>query len=105
MVRALDDPGEMAFGLSAEPAPPVTADVVEGSNAARRVADDQDALAEDVLGEVVARLRNLLLAADAQPGSEENPLPFKVEDIGRVVVFGGQGREDARGKLRRCIRS
>ena len=69
----------------------VPAHVVEAVQRAVLRADQQDALAQHVERQEVAGLRDLLLAADAEPLAGEQPLALRLERRGRAVGVGGQG--------------
>ena len=68
----------------------VTADVGEGVELALLVLADNDRLAGDAHGRVVARLRKLFGAADAQPILHEYLFDLFVEDVPRGVHVPGQ---------------
>ena len=68
----------------------MTTDVVEGPRRPIGAADDEDALAADLAGEEVARLRNLALPADIQPGGAVEFLELSLENP--VVGVEGAGR-------------
>jgi hypothetical protein len=91
MVRTLDLPGEVARLLLADPRAAVAADVVVGAAAALAVAEDDDALFADLLPEPVARIRDPVLAANAEPALGEDKLQLLGEELGRGIVFSGQG--------------
>ena len=89
VVRALerlaDVPAQLA-GLVEQLGPAVGAHVVERARLARLVARDDHRLAGDLADQEVARVRELLVAADADPAVEPDPLALVgVDGLARVV--------------------
>ena len=66
------------------------ADVGEGVERAVRVAADDDRLADDVHGHVVAGVRELFDACHDEPVAHEELLDLHRVDLGRGVVNAGQ---------------
>src|SRR5262249_4713040 len=65
--------------------------VVEAAQHAVATADDDDALAGDVVRDVVARLAQLVGAAEVVPAAEEDPLALELEHL-RADVIGAAER-------------
>src|SRR5438552_13822144 len=95
MVRA-DNRSELRpFGVFNEPGPAMTTDVIDGPRRAIGAADDQDALAADLSGAEVARLRNLALPDDIQSGGVVELFEPSLEHpvVGVVGAVGSLRRE------------
>ena len=101
VVGALDGLGEPAGVLLAEPGAPVAADVVVRPVAARPVAQHDDALLPDLLEEVVARIGDPLLPADADPAPQEDALHLLRQDLRRGEILARQGVGPVDGNLGR----
>ena len=63
----------------------MSADVVERAHHAVAAACNDDRIAGDLVREVVARRRDLFLAADADPHSGEQALVLEPQDLGRGI--------------------
>ena len=70
----------------------VAADVVEGAQLAGVVAHDEDRLARDVAHDVVAGVRDLLGAPDADPLAPPDLLALVLPDLGARVVGAAERR-------------
>ena len=67
------------------------AHVVEGANLIVIATRDQYRLVEDIEGEPITRVRDLLSEPDEHPRPEENVLLLKFKDRRVVVIRTGQG--------------
>ena len=90
VVRALDRAAQPPPLLFAESRPAMAAHVVMGARDSILPADDDHALARGRDQEVLARLRDLLLASGAEPGAQEDPLLLLREDLRRRVIEAGE---------------
>src|ERR1700722_10841837 len=73
-----------------QPRASMAAYVVERAQDALTIADDEDALAEDIENQVVPGLRQLLLAGGAEPFSAEDPFLLQLKSLLGVVPAGWQ---------------
>ena len=81
----------VALGLGHHARGAVTADVEEGADVARVVAQDEQRLPGDLGGDEVSRTLQLIAAGHQLPGVAEHPLPLERVDA-RVAVPGrGEG--------------
>ncbi len=90
VIWALDRLGEAALGRFAQPRAAMATDVVVRVTLTGLIAQHDDALATDRRDEVIARRREGLIAADADPVAPEDPLRFAGEYFWIVVVAAGQ---------------
>src|SRR6516165_7404951 len=91
---------EMAGAMAAE--------IVVAAKLALAVADDEDAPAGDLHGEIVAGVGEVRDRPDELPFPGEDAAPFALEDLGRVLPGGGKGELRLRldgivhGRIFRC---
>src|ERR1700722_5154577 len=90
MVRTRKSMGVAALLDDLDPA--MLAQVREGTDVALLVAGHDDRLVDDFPREIVARVRNLFLASDADPVAHEQALLFQAEYLRRRVIVRRQMR-------------
>src|SRR4029079_18685161 len=100
-VRAAVAPLHAPGDLAEQPRASMPAHVRERAELVVLAADHDDALVGDVVGEVVAGVRELLLAADAVPAPGEDTRLLDLPDLRIVVIATGQPGVDLplRGEL------
>ena len=85
------DVARAAFTLEHERAGTVRAQVVEGAQGAVVVTTDEDGPAGEVLGDVVARVAQLMVVGDMHPVAAEDRPTLPLPDVGVVVPACGEG--------------
>ena len=73
------------------------ADIIACAEAAGVFPQDDDALAADFLKYVIAGIGDTVLASDAEPATQEDPLDFPSEELGRFVLVARQGHRAIEG--------
>ena len=101
MVGTLYRFGKPPRVLLAEPGPPVATDIVVRSENAGSVAQHNDAFPPDLLQEILARLPDLVLPADAKPALHKDLLELRCKHLGCNVVAAGKGSGAANSDLGR----
>jgi hypothetical protein len=96
MIRTLDAAREPAMVFAADAGSAMAANVVEGLDCSRGVAGDDDAFTSQFSEKEIAWVGNLLGAASADPGLEEEGFEFVAKDLG-ISVVAGRKRHRLRG--------
>src|SRR5262245_57637305 len=109
MIRALDRLPKLTGCSLAQPRPTMTADIVKSTDRAFLIAENNQALSQDVGYKKVTCRGDLTLMPDAQPLSGKNALPFLRKDrVGDKVILresSGAGSEglDRFAECRHCF--
>jgi hypothetical protein len=88
VVRTLNPLTNPALGLGQEPGPSVPADVVKRSDLAVITPDDDEALVDDLSENAIARLGDVIVAADVDPFLGEEAFALFEKMSGVDVVAG-----------------
>src|SRR5206468_3523994 len=92
VVRTLDAIRESTFGLEADPCAAMAAHVEQRVDRPRVVARDDEAFACELAGEEVARVRNLVGAAGADPALKVKTVEFRLVELGIGVETARKSR-------------
>jgi len=87
VIATLDPAGEMSFGAGADASAAMPAHVEKRPQRATRVASNDDAFTRNLAQKIIARRRDLMSAAGADPGLAVEAFEFVAEQVGVKKAF------------------